>query len=460
LDGGITTRQLFTLSFGAIIGVGWIMVLGSWLADAGSIGAIVAFAAGAVLMLPVALCYAALAAAHPGAGGEMRYAIEIFGRAAGFAAAWVLILAYSTLVAFEAVSAGWIALVIFPGMSGRSLYQSLGMEVHAGELVTALLCATVIAYLNYIGSRAAAALQDVLTFLLIVVTTIFVVAGLVNGSFANLQPFWTAGGLSPDVYGIAAVLATTPFWYAGFNVLPQALAEKSHSVGSRSVRLAMLTSIAAAGIFYVAVILAGSAVLPRSELLEQSMPAAGAFQAAFASPVLGKLVLFAGFLGLVTTWNAVFFALTRLLQAVADQLSVLPWFKARHARFGTPARAVLGVFVVTSLLFGLGRGALLSAVSLVGVCFAMMFLLVSCAALRLKLREQSSTRRSRVVPVAAAVVSTGMLALSLHAGDGAGGLPIAWWVMLAWGVLGVLVWRHSQAKLAPQMQPTCSEAKK
>jgi hypothetical protein len=32
--------------------------------------------------------------------------------------------------------------------------------------------------------------------------------------------------------------------------------------------------------------------------------------------------------------------------------------------------------------------------------------------------------------------------------------------MLAWGVLGVLVWRHSQAKLAPQMQPTCSEAKK
>ena len=124
-----------------------------------------------------------------------------------------------------------------------------------------------------------------LTFLLIVVTAIFVVAGLSNGSFANLQPFWAPGGFSPSVYGIAAVLVTTPFWYAGFNVLPQALAEKSHTVGSRSVRLAMLTSIAAAGIFYIAVILAGAAVLPRSELLAQSMPAAGAFQAAFASPL-------------------------------------------------------------------------------------------------------------------------------------------------------------------------------
>lgn len=459
MDGGITTRQLFTLSFGAIIGVGWIMVLGSWLSDAGSIGAMVAFAVGAVLMLPVALCYAALATTHLGAGGEMRYATEIFGRAAGFAAAWVLILAYGTLVAFEAVSAGWIALVIFPGISGRSLYQSLGVEVHAGELATALLCATAITYLNYIGSRAAAALQDVLTFLLIVVTAIFVVAGLGNGSFANLQPLWAPGGFSPAVQGIAAVLVTTPFWYAGFNVLPQALAEKSHTVGSRSVRLAMLTSIAAAGIFYIAVIFAGAAVLPRSELLAQSMPAAGAFQAAFASPLMGKLVLFAGLLGLVTTWNAVFFALTRLLQAVADQLSILRWFNTRHARFGTPSRAVLCVFVVTSLLFGLGRGALLPAVGLVGVCFAMMFLLVSCAVLCLRLRERHSTRRGLVLPLAAAAVSSGMLALSLNIRDDGGGLPIAWWVMLAWGAVGVLVWRHCQARPTAQMQPTCSEAK-
>lgn len=450
LNRGITTRQLFTLSFGAIIGVGWITVLGSWLSGAGALGAAAAFAAGAALMVPVGLCYAELAQKHGGAGGEMLYATAIFGRAAGFATAWLLLLAYCTLIAFEAVSAGWIALMIFPQLAGPVIYQSLGLDVHAGGLGIAVLGAAAIGYLNFVGSRAAAAFQDVLTLLLILLSLVFIAAGFANGSFANLQPWWASDVPMVALKGAAAVFVTTPFWFAGFNVLPQALAQKSRSVRPRDVRFAILASILAAGVFYVAVILAASAVLPRTQLLSLQMPVAGAFEAAFGSPLLSKVVLFAGFLGLITTWNAVFLAATQLLHAVPQQLGMLNVFSKQHPRFGTPARAIVCIGLVAVALLALGRGALLPIVELVGICFALMFLLVACAVLRTRVRQVGMLRGVLGAPLVAAAVSLGMLALSFNVAGSPGALPVAWWAILAWSGVGLLVWRRSHAHASPR----------
>ncbi len=62
-------RHLFTLGIGTIVGVAWLIVLGSVIAGAGPLGAVVGFVVGAVLMIPIGLCYCELSAALPHAGG-------------------------------------------------------------------------------------------------------------------------------------------------------------------------------------------------------------------------------------------------------------------------------------------------------------------------------------------------------------------------------------------------------
>jgi amino acid transporter len=77
----LSAAQFLTIGVGAIMGVGWAVALGDWLEAAAPLGAILGFALGGVLMLPVALCYAELATALPTAGGEVVYVEDSSGRA-------------------------------------------------------------------------------------------------------------------------------------------------------------------------------------------------------------------------------------------------------------------------------------------------------------------------------------------------------------------------------------------
>src|SRR5580704_8754785 len=71
--------EYFALSFGAIVGVGWVVILGDWLNQAGPVGSILAFLVGGLVVLLVGLCYAEMIGRLPVSGGEIVYTYEIFG---------------------------------------------------------------------------------------------------------------------------------------------------------------------------------------------------------------------------------------------------------------------------------------------------------------------------------------------------------------------------------------------
>jgi amino acid transporter len=89
------------------------------------------------------------------------------------------------------------------------------------------------------------------------------------------------------------------------------------------------TGLVAAWVFYSLVLLSMSLIMPRQELLSYPLPTAAAFQAAFQSAAIGNIVLFAGLLGLVSTWNALFFSATRILLVLAADSFVPPAFTAQ-----------------------------------------------------------------------------------------------------------------------------------
>jgi amino acid transporter len=72
-------KDVMSLAFGTMIGWGWIMLAGVWVAAAGVVGAVAAFIIGAILCIFVGLTYAELTPALPLAGGELVFAYRGLG---------------------------------------------------------------------------------------------------------------------------------------------------------------------------------------------------------------------------------------------------------------------------------------------------------------------------------------------------------------------------------------------
>ncbi len=62
--------DVLCLAFGAMIGWGWVVLSGNWIATGGSLGAALAFLVGGFIVIFIGLAYSELTAAMPLAGGE------------------------------------------------------------------------------------------------------------------------------------------------------------------------------------------------------------------------------------------------------------------------------------------------------------------------------------------------------------------------------------------------------
>jgi amino acid transporter len=450
-------RHFFTLSFGTIIGVGWITVLGSWLSEAGPVGAMLAFLAGGLLLSLIGMCYSEVATMYPVSGGEVAYAYAIDGAWAAFGAGWFLAFSYITTVGFEAISVGWILETLFPAIGGPVLYSVLGEDVKLGGLLVGLIGTAIICWVNYRGAGSMARFQDTMTYGLLFLSGIFIVAGILFGDTANLEPWFVRRETGWPWMGVVAVLATTPFYLLGFDVIPQAMGEKSEGAALHLMNRVIVLGLVGAGIFYALVILAASMSLPRAALLAHELPAVGALEAALGSPQLGRLVLFAGLLGLITTWNACFFAGSRVLYALG-RASIIPTsYGEVHPRHRSPKRAVLLVGLAGAVAPFLGRGAILPMVDASTVAIAGVFLLICVGVMRLRRARPDHPRPYRVpggnaIPIAAALASAGILFLALYTPylETTGRLPVAWGFLFVWCGLGVAFWR-SASKIRNQV---------
>ena len=453
LGRGIRLRSLFSLAFGTIVGVGWITVMGAWLSGAGAVGAIIAFVGGGLAMLAIGLCYAEMAAAYPVTGGEVAYVFEAWGARWSFAAAWLLAFLYIFTTSFEAISVEWVVSALIPGFGGPVIYTLLGQEVRLWSLALGLGVMAVITFINYRGGKTAAWFQDLMTAGLILLTAIFVIAGITGGSVANLDPMFRGTTPGAALLGIGIVLGTSVFWFAGFDTIPQAMEEVESGARLRLLPRVMGAAILFALLFYCLVILAASMSVSREELLAAELPAATAIEAAFGSPVLGRVVLFAGLCGLITTWNAVFFAGTRIVFAMA-RAHMIPRRLARvHDRYGSPSTAVIFVAIMGSVGTLFGRNAILVIVAAASIAAGLVFLVVVLGVLRLR-KTRPDHPRPYTVPGRqwflhlSAVLTLGLLGAAIwepfHAAGGR--IPAEWIVLGVWAGLG-LVFYFAAARL-------------
>ena len=436
----------FTLAFGAMIGVGWVTALGSWLQQAGPFGAALAFLVGGGGMVCIALCYAELTAMMPVAGGEVAYAYRAFGVFKSFLVGWCLAFGYIAISGFEAISIGLVLSFLWPAIDRWPLYTFVGSTVYLSHLLLALICTAVITYIHLRGVKQAARLQNFLTFSFLLICTLFIGAAFIVGKPSNWQPVF-ASTEQGVLAGFLAVLITIPFWFVGFDTIPQAAEESANEVPARTLAKLIIASVIAATVFYVLLILGLSYAGPWQQTAAADLPAAKAILFALQSPRMMNLVLLAALIGLFTSWNGFFLAGSRVLFALGRGRIIPARFGETDQQRGTPAAAIWVVAVLTVLAPLMGRQTLISLVNVGSLFISMAFFGVSMSVLKLRRSAPNATRPFRVpggsvIPLIAAMGSAAMIIAMLLPGS-----PVA----LSWPreilivgcmlAVGALLWR-------------------
>ena len=101
----LTLWNFFTIGFGAIIGTGWIFLVGEWIIiSGGPIPAMLAFLLGALLLLPIGAVFGELTSALPIDGGVIEYVDRTYGKTVSFITGWLLLLSNIIMCPWETIA--------------------------------------------------------------------------------------------------------------------------------------------------------------------------------------------------------------------------------------------------------------------------------------------------------------------------------------------------------------------
>src|SRR6267143_1809869 len=121
----------FTLAFGTMVGVGWLVLMDDWLSRGGPLGAALGFAVGGLLLLPVGYVYGQWVQRLPDAASEAAYTAQVFPPIVSFFTGWIMLLAYFIVCPWEAVAIGKVAAYIFPSLNSIPRHSP---QRHVSEL--------------------------------------------------------------------------------------------------------------------------------------------------------------------------------------------------------------------------------------------------------------------------------------------------------------------------------------
>ena len=235
---GVSAVDFFCIGFGAIVGVGWAVSINSWMTSCGGpIPAGIGYILALVMMVPIALCYCELVPMLPVAGGGMAFAYRAFNETVSFISGWAAFGAFVSIIPWEAIQITDVLGYLIPNIkAGDPLYQIAGTDVYLVTIIIGTICSLLLFALNMRGLAAAATLQKVLCFVLVGAGIVGAIASLVGGNASNWQPIYEV--TDPSIYGPAseglkevshssmfggmmAILASAPFFLAGFETIPQ-----------------------------------------------------------------------------------------------------------------------------------------------------------------------------------------------------------------------------------------------
>ncbi|GGJ71715.1 APC family permease [Virgibacillus salexigens] len=438
-------KDVLALAFGAMIGWGWVVTSGLWITEAGSIGAILAFVIGGLLVVFVGLTYSELASALPLAGGEHVYTYKAMGRVASFIATWSIILGYVSVVAFEAVALPTVFEYVIPNYSQGYLYTIAGWDVTLTWAGVGIIGSILVAWINYRGIKLTTVISFILTLIILVAGLMLITGSTFGGKVENMQPLLETG-----LAGILTVVIMTPFMFVGFDVIPQAAEEIN--LPQKKIGQLLIFSVILAVIWYIAIIFGVSRILSPAELNASSLVTADAMAKAFGgSQLMGNFLVLGGIGGILTSWIGFYVGGSRAIYALAKAGMLPKSLGDIHPKYKTPHKAILLIAILSTAAPLLGRPALVWLVDAGGLGLVVAWLMVAISFILLRKKAPTMARPFKLpfgttFGWVAAVMSFGVMILYMPGMPSALIWPYEWVIVGVWAILGVILYNYSMKK--------------
>ncbi|MGA2813131.1 MAG: APC family permease [Candidatus Acidiferrum sp.] len=423
----------FALGFGTMVGTGWIVLMDDWLGRGGPLGAMLGFAVGGVLLLPVGFIYGQWVARLPDAAGEAAYTAQVFSPLVSYLTGWMMLLAYFIVCPWEAVVVGKLAAYVFPGLNRFELYRIAGEPVFLPRLLLGFALTGILAYVNYRGIRGSSIMQNWATSAVLLVFLLLLAVSARSGTISNVRPLFSHAPL----VSILLTLQIVPYFVTGFESVPKSAEEAHPGFRPQDFFRAIAMALLIGSGFYALAVAAVAYITPWPNLAGQPFATVLAFQSATHSPWLARLILGVTLAGLLQIFNGNFVASSRLLYAFSRRGTIPQAFAAIHQRYLTPTVAILGISFGT--LVGLSIGdALLVPVTEVGSMAAALGWLAACSSFFAVER----TARLRAIAAFGAAVSILLVLMKLLPAV-PGHFSLGEWIALAaWLALGMIFRRR------------------
>lgn len=419
----------FTLGWGTMVGVGWLVVMDDWLGRGGPVGAILGFAIGGVLLLPIGYVYAQLVMAIPDASAEIAYTSKVFSHRVSFATGWMMVLAYFIVCPWEAVAVGRIAGYIFPQLNSVPLYTIGGKPVYLPHLVLGLALTGLLTFLNYRGIRLSATFQNWTAFGTLALFVVFVGFGAARGSIDNFPPLFSGTG---TLISIFLVLQIVPYFMTGFESVAKSAEEAAPDLRSRQFFQAIMMAIVVGILFYTIIIAAVAYTAPWKALTKSSFMTAVAFQQAIGSRWIVSMIMAAALLSLVKCFNGNFVAASRVVFALGRRGFIDQRVAAVHPLNQTPSIAVVCTGIMTTLCMFLGQ-AILIPITEVGSVASATGWTAACAAYYV-MRPSRGKRGIAAIGIAVGIAMILMKVVPVLPGHFS---RYEWIALIIWIALGV-----------------------
>jgi APA family basic amino acid/polyamine antiporter len=341
-QGALAPRHAVALTVGMVVGIGAFkapalvalriddpaLILGLW-------------AAGGLVMLIGALCYAELGSAWPDAGGEYHYLRRAYGPGTAFLFGW------GRLAVVQTGAAAAVAFVL-----GDYAQRLAPLGAHGPSLYAALAVAGLTA-LNVRGTRISAKLQLGLAVALIAAATLAALSGLVAGAPAA-PPSGASAAPQDAAAAIGFAMIFVMLTYGGWNEAAYFTAEL-RDTRRTPLRVLVLTTILVAAL-YLALNAAYLKVLGPAGMRGSDAVGADYMKALAGAPgaaMLAGLIVIAA----LTTLNATLFTGARSIYALGRDVALFGRLGQWDARAQGPVKAHLLQGALALALIGAGTAA-------------------------------------------------------------------------------------------------------
>ncbi|MFC0673240.1 amino acid permease [Brachybacterium hainanense] len=449
----MTHRHLVMIALGGVIGSGLFVSSGYTIAQAGPLGAVLAYLIGALVAYMVMSSLGELAAKDPAVGGFHAHATRNLGPAWGFATAWLYWMCWAVALGSEFTAAGILMQRWFPGVP---------------VWVWCLLFAGALFTMNAISARVFAesefwfSLIKVAAVLAVIViggATILGINPAAQGGPVGLGGFMTADGLLPT--GIAGVLVTILavfYAFSGTELIGVAAGEAQDP--ERTIPAAIRTAVIRLAVFFVGAIAVIAAIIPYEQAGTDESPFVTVLDRA-GLPLGADAMNFVIITALLSAGNSGLFSCARMLHSLGVEGQAPRWL-SRTTRRGIPLIALCLSMVggLASLLSSVvAPGSLfLALVSIAGFAVVAVWIAIAASHLGFRRRYLRDGGDLADLPYRAPLFPLlPILALILLGASLLGvGLDPAQRAALWFGVpftlacLGWFRWRHGAGVFAPQ----------